>query len=131
MEEGAYDQVTFRWNQKWPSNGPEMEEYEYDATLMEEEGEEYWPEQGSKFRTIKNDGFGASKTKKLKIGDQWVGFLGIWLNTRVFFYQKGLLVDITKMKGCLVGLYGKIIPFGEEREIQIPLISVRKMQETD
>ena len=89
--------------------------------------------EGSKFRTIQNDGFGASKVKKLKIGDlvEWDS----WeynLTQEYFFTQTGLLIDITKDKRVSGWSYmAKIIPFGEEREVQIPLISVRKMKETD
>jgi len=89
--------------------------------------------EGSKFRTIQNDGFGASKAKKLKIGDlvEWDS----WeynLTQEYFFTQTGLLVDITKDERVSGWSYmARIIPFGEEREIQIPIISVRKMKETD
>ena len=89
--------------------------------------------EGSKFRTIENDGFGASKAKKLKIGDlvEWDS----WeynLTQEYFFTQTGLLVDITKNERVSGWSYvARIIPFGEEREIQIPIISVRKMKETD
>ena len=89
--------------------------------------------EGSKFRTIQNDGFGASKTKKLKIGDlvEWDS----WeydLTQEYFFTKKGLLVDITKTERVSGWSYmAKIVPFGEEKEIQIPLISVRKMKQTD
>jgi len=89
--------------------------------------------EGSKFRTIQKDGFGASKVKKLKIGDlvEWDS----WeynLTQEYFFTQTGLLVDITKDERVSGWSYmAKIIPFGEEREVQIPLISVRKMKETD
>lgn len=89
--------------------------------------------EGSKFRTIQNDGFGASKAKKLKIGDlvEWDS----WeynLTQEYFFTQTGLLVDITKDERVSGWSYmARIIPFGEEREVQIPLISVRKMKKTD
>ena len=87
----------------------------------------------SKFRTIKNDGFGASKAKDLKPGDlvEWDS----WeynLTQEYFFTQTGLLIDITKDERVSGWSYmAKIIPFGEEREVQIPLISVRKMKKTD
>ena len=89
--------------------------------------------EGSKFRTIQNDGFGASKAKKLKIGalvewDSWE----YNLTQEYFFTQKGLLVDIIMDERIYGWAYmAKIMPFGEEREVQIPLISVRKMKETD
>ena len=44
MEEGAYDQVTPMGQSEMPpmaQNEPEMEEYEYDSSLMEEYDEEY------------------------------------------------------------------------------------------
>ena len=89
--------------------------------------------EGSKFRTIENDGFGASKTKKIKIGDlvEWDS----WeynLTQEYFFTQNGLLIDISKderLSGCTY--VAEILPFGQERHVFIPLISVRKMQETN
>ena len=89
--------------------------------------------EGSKFRTIENDGFGASKVKKLKIGDlvEWDS----WeynLTQEYFFTQKGLLVDIVMDERLSGWAYiAKIMPFGEEKEVLIPIISVRKMKETD
>lgn len=44
MEEGAYDQVIPKMDAEMPpmvQNEPEMEEYEYDGDLMEQDGEEY------------------------------------------------------------------------------------------
>ena len=44
MEEGAYDQVMSNMEPEMApmvQNEPEMEEYEYDSALMEEDGEEY------------------------------------------------------------------------------------------
>jgi|TARA_R100000081_G_C4725873_1_gene120628 hypothetical protein len=44
MEEGAYDQVQPQMQPEMPpmvKSEPEMEEYEYDPALMEEDGEEY------------------------------------------------------------------------------------------
>ena len=89
--------------------------------------------EGSKFRTIENDGFGASKTKKLEVGDlvEW----DAWeynLIEEYFYTQNGLLVDIIKDKRISGWVYlARIMPFGDEREIEVPLISVRKMSGTD
>jgi len=44
MEEGAYDQVMPQMEPEMPpmvQNEPEMEEYEYDPVMMEENDEEY------------------------------------------------------------------------------------------
>ncbi len=87
----------------------------------------------SKFRTIKNDGFGASKIKNLSIGDlvEWDS----WqynLQDEVFCTRYGLLVDIFKEVRVQGWAYmGQIRPFGEDKEVTIPLISLRKMQKTN
>ena len=89
--------------------------------------------EGSKFRTIENDGFGASKIKNLEVGDlvEW----DAWeynLIDEYFYTQNGLLVDIIKDKRISGWVYlAKIMPFGGEKEVEIPLISVRKMNGTD
>ena len=90
-------------------------------------------EQGSKFKTLENDAFGASKTKELSIGDlvEWTS----WeynLSEEYYFTKQGLLIDIIKDRRLSGWIYlGKIAPFGEEKEILIPLISVRKMRKTN
>ena len=87
----------------------------------------------SKFRTIENDGFGASKTKDLAIGDlvEWESW-EINLNEEVFATQNGLLIDIFKDRRLSGWVYlAKIVPFGTDDYIQIPLISVRKMSGTN
>ena len=89
--------------------------------------------EGSKFRTVKNDGLGASRIKYLKIGDlvEW----DCWeynLEDEVFATQNGLLVDIVKDKRVSGWVYlAKIVPFGADMPIEIPIISVRKMTEAD
>ena len=89
--------------------------------------------EGSKFRTMKNDGFGASRTKKLSIGDlvEW----DCWeynLEDEVFATQNGLLVDIIKDKRVSGWVYlAKIVPFGSDDTLEIPIISVRKMTGTN
>lgn len=86
--------------------------------------------EGSKFRTVENDGFGASKKKELAVGDlvEWSS----WeynLVDEYFYTQQGLLVDIIKDKRVSGWVYlAKIVPFGSEKEVEIPLISVRKMK---
>ena len=87
--------------------------------------------EGSKFRTIKNDGLGASKMKSLKPGDlvEWVS----WeynLTEEYFYTKKGLLLDIVKDRRVSGWVYmAKLMPFGGDKEEMIPLISVRKMTE--
>ncbi len=41
MEEGAYDQVMPQMEPEMAPPMDDMDEYEYDSALMEEEGEEY------------------------------------------------------------------------------------------
>ena len=89
--------------------------------------------EGSKFRTMENDGFGASKTKNLAVGDlvEW----DAWeynLVDEYFYTKNGLLVDIIKEKRTSGWMYlARIMPFGGENEVEIPLISIRKMEQTD
>jgi len=89
--------------------------------------------EGSKFRTIENDGFGASKTKNLAIGDlvEW----DCWeynLEDEVFATQNGLLIDIIKDRRLSGWAYlAEIVPFGADMSIKIPIISVRKMTGTN
>jgi hypothetical protein len=89
--------------------------------------------EGSKFRTIENDGFGASKVKELAVGDlvEWDS----WeynLVDEYFYTKNGLLVEIIKDKRVSGWVYmAKIKPFGDEKEVEIPLISIRKMAGTD
>jgi len=89
--------------------------------------------EGSKFRTIENDGLGASKTKNLAVGDlvEW----DAWeynLVDEYFYTKNGLLVDIIKDRRLSGWTYlARIMPFGGENEVEIPLISIRKMEQTD
>lgn len=89
--------------------------------------------EGSKFRTMENDGFGASRTKKLAIGDlvEW----DCWeynLEDEVFATQNGLLIDIIKDRRLSGWVYlARIMPFGADNHIEIPLISIRKMAGTN
>lgn len=89
--------------------------------------------EGSKFRTVENDGFGASRIKYLAIGDlvEW----DCWeynLEDEVFATQNGLLVDIVKDERISGWVYlARIMPFGADNHIEIPIISVRKMTETN
>jgi hypothetical protein len=88
--------------------------------------------EGSKFRTIENDGFGASKTKKISVGDlvEWDS----WeynLQEEVFCSKQGLLTEIIRDKRLTGWAYvAKILPFGEDKEVFIPMISIRKMKGT-
>ena len=87
----------------------------------------------SKFKTLENDVFGASKTKELRIGDlvEWTS----WqydLTDEHYHTKQGLLIDIIKDRRLSGWIYlAKSAPFGEEKEILIPLISVRKMKKTN
>ena len=86
----------------------------------------------SKFKTVENDGFGASKTKKISVGDlvEWDS----WeynLQEEVFCSKQGLLTEIIKDQRLTGWVYvARIMPFGEDREVFIPMISIRKMEET-
>jgi len=87
----------------------------------------------SKFRTIQNEGFGASKTKELQVGDlvEWDSWQ-YSLSEDVFCTHNGLLVDIIKDRRISGWSYiAKIMPFGGDNEVTLPLISVRKMTSTN
>jgi hypothetical protein len=86
--------------------------------------------EGFKFKTAKNDGFGASVARKLQPGDlvEWDSWSES-LETEVFETKCGLLLDIIKEKRFSGWQYmAKISPFGPENEVILPLISIRKMQ---
>jgi|TARA_B100000035_G_scaffold174803_1_gene149144 hypothetical protein len=82
----------------------------------------------SKFNSIQNNSFGASKLKNLQVGDlvEWNSWT-ISLETEVFEAQEGLLTEIFEdfRAGGPVWM-AKIIPFGSEKVVIIPLITVRK-----
>jgi len=87
----------------------------------------------SKFRTIKNDGFGASKARKLDVGDlvEWDSWKED-LSEDIFEVKTGLLLAIEKDRRLSGWAYiAKISEFGTGNEVIIPLISVRKMKNTD
>ena len=89
--------------------------------------------EGSKFRTIQNDGFGASKTKELKIGDlvEWDSW-EFDLSIEYFRTENGLLLDIFKDERISGWTYvARIMPFGSDKEVVMPLISIRKMTNTN
>ena len=82
----------------------------------------------SKFNSIQNDAFGASRLKDLQVGDlvEWHSW-SISLETEVFEAQEGLLTEI--FEDFRVGgpvWMAKIIPFGSDKVVILPLISVRK-----
>ena len=86
-----------------------------------------------KFKTIKNDGFGASKARSINVGDlvAWDSWAES-LETGVFEEKNGVLLSIfhdERTHGW--GYMAKIMPFEAEREICIPLISIRKMEGTN
>jgi hypothetical protein len=81
-----------------------------------------------KFKSIKNDGLGASKAQTLTVGDlvSWDSWAES-LETNVFEEKNGLLLAIfrdERTQGW--GYMAKIMPFGEENEVNIPLITIRK-----
>ncbi len=82
----------------------------------------------NKFKTTKLDGFGASKTAELQVGDivSWASWAEA-LDTEVFEDKNGILTDIIVQKRIQGWTYmAKILPFGEDKEIIIPLIVVHK-----
>ena len=86
--------------------------------------------EGSKFRTMENEGFGASKLKDLSVGDrvEWDSWENN-LTTDIFETKSGLLLDIIeeeRLSGW--GYIAKINVFGSGETLLMPLISVRKMQ---
>jgi len=85
------------------------------------------------FKSMKNTGFGASNLEKLAPGDivTWKTW-EISLESEVFETREGLLVDIFEEKRHenLVFM-AKIMPFGQEKEVILPLISVRKSNKQD
>ena len=84
----------------------------------------------NKFKTTKNDGFGASKLENLKPGDlvSWNSWCQTLDNT-VFEEKNGLLLEIFKEERAQGwGYMCRIMPFGDEKEVILPLISLKKMQ---
>jgi hypothetical protein len=85
------------------------------------------------FKSMKNTGFGASNLEKLAPGDivTWKTW-EVSLESEVFETREGLLVDIFEEKRHenLVFM-AKIMPFGQEKEVILPLISVRKSNKQD
>jgi len=85
------------------------------------------------FKTMKNTGFGASNLEKLAPGDivTWKTW-EISLDSEVFETREGLLIDIFEEKRHEnVVFLAKIMPFGAEKEVILPLISVRKSNKQD
>ena len=82
------------------------------------------------FKTPKNRAFGASKEQKMTPGDivEWKSW-EISLEDEVFEVRKGLLTAILEEKrGINDVLIAQIMPFGGEKQVKIPLISVKKSQ---
>ena len=82
----------------------------------------------SKFKTMENDGLGESKVKKLNIGDlvSWDSWADT-LDTNVFEERNGILMDIlTESRIGGEKYMAKILPFGSNLPVIIPLIIVRK-----
>ena len=82
----------------------------------------------SKFKSMENDGFGASKARKLGVGE-----LVVWdswaesLETAIFEEKSGVILSIyhiERQQGW--GYMAKIMSFGGDGEINLPLISLRK-----
>ncbi len=82
----------------------------------------------SGFKSVKNDGFGASKARSLVVGDlvAWDSWAES-LETSVFEEKNGVLLAIyhtDRTTGW--GYMAKIMPFGDEEEVNLPLITIRK-----
>jgi len=85
------------------------------------------------FKTMKNRGFGASNAEKVAPGDivTWKSW-EISLENEVFEQNEGLLVSIFEEKrGQNTVFLAKIMPFGEQKHVEIPLISVKKSIKKD
>ena len=81
-----------------------------------------------KFKTMKNEGFGASKARSIDVGDlvSWDSWAES-LETGVFEEKNGLLLAIFRDERAHgYGYMAKIMCFGEDREVIIPLITIRK-----
>jgi len=77
---------------------------------------------------MKNDGFGASKANVMAVGDlvAWDSWAES-LESGLFEEKNGLLLSIfqdERINGW--GYMGKIMPFGEDKEVVLPLITIRK-----
>ena len=82
---------------------------------------------------MKNRGFGASNAEKVAPGDivTWKSW-EISLENEVFEQNEGLLVSIFEEKrGQNTVFLAKIMPFGEQKHVEIPLISVKKSIKKD
>ena len=82
----------------------------------------------SKFKSMKNDGFGASKAKDMAVGD-----LILWdswaesLEVEAFEEKSGVILSIyhvERVQGW--GYMARIMAFGEDGEVHLPVISLRK-----
>jgi hypothetical protein len=85
------------------------------------------------FKSTKYSAFGASNVEKVAIGDivTWKSW-EISLNDEVFEVKEGLLVEIFEAKrGTNDVFIAKILPFGDEKHIELPLISIKKSTKKD
>ncbi len=81
-----------------------------------------------KFKSIKNDGLGASKTRSINVGDlvSWDSWAES-LETGVFEEKNGVLLAIFRDERAHGwGYMGKIMCFGEDKEVILPMITIRK-----
>ena len=81
-----------------------------------------------KFKSIKNDGLGASKARSINVGDlvAWDSWAES-LETGVFEEKNGVLLAIFRDERTHGwGYMGKIMCFGEDREVILPMITIRK-----
>lgn len=79
---------------------------------------------------MKNDGLGASKVEKVRLGDivRWKIY-DFCDTSDDFTWQYGLVLDIIKDLRLSGWLYTvKITTFGEGKEVYMPLISVEKVE---
>ena len=82
---------------------------------------------------MKNRVLGASNAEKMAPGDivTWKSW-EISLNDEVFEVREGLLVDVFEAKRGINDVFiAKILPFGDEKHIELPLISIKKSTKKD
>lgn len=84
----------------------------------------------NRFKSMKNDGLGASKVEKVGLGDivRWKIY-DFQDTSDDFVWQYGLVLDIIKDIRLSGWLYtAKITTFGDGKEVYMPLISVEKVE---
>jgi hypothetical protein len=85
------------------------------------------------FKSARYSALGQSNVEKVAIGDivTWKSW-EISLNDEVFEVKEGLLVDVFEAKRGLNDVFiAKILPFGAEKHVELPLISIKKSTKKD